>query len=157
MTKGEYEEFARTTLVDWNLEPFMEKEIEKKWKIQIAKKLTQGGNLVYFPGFPNPLNAKYEEWKIFFENWIEKIEIQGSVTFISHSLGGCFLLKYFSEEDNTPIKNPIQEIHLVASCISAGDFSSPKNYEYLKKLGGNIHIWHAEDDLVVPFSTAEEL
>jgi predicted alpha/beta hydrolase family esterase len=103
------------------------------------------------------MNAKYNEWKIFFEKWIEKIEIVGNIIFIGNSLGGCFLLRYFSEDNLKIDTNTIHSIHLVASCLSAGDFNEGKNYHFLKKLKENIFIWHAEDDIVVPISDAKKL
>jgi hypothetical protein len=93
----EYMSWISTTGVEWNIEPYIIREEKKKWKIELAKKLVEKGNLVYLPGFPNPQNAKYEEWKIFFESWIDRISIQGNIIFIGTSLGGNFLLKYFSE------------------------------------------------------------
>lgn len=51
----------------------------------------------------------------------------------------------------------IQQVHLIAACIEAGNFTAPTNYEVLKSLGDKVHIWHAEDDPVVPFETAKEL
>ena len=153
----EYEEFISETLVEWNLEAFAEKETKKKWKTELAKKLTSSGNRVYLPNFPNSMNAKYNEWKIFFEKWIEKVEIVGNIIFIGNSLGGCFLLRYFSEDDLKIHTNTIHSIHLVATCLSAGDFKEGENYYLLKKLKENIFIWHAEDDTVVPISDAKKL
>ncbi|MBC7503665.1 alpha/beta hydrolase, partial [Candidatus Gracilibacteria bacterium] len=138
-----------------NSEPFSVKEEKRKWKSELATKLTEAGNLVYTPNFPNPINASYNDWKIFFEAWIECIEIKGELTLIGHSLGGNFLLKYFSENSN--FSHSIKNIHLVAACISAGDFTTPENYDTLRSLGSKVHIWNAEDDTVVPFVTAKQL
>lgn len=74
--ESEYQYFITSTLVDWNKEPFSVKEEKRKWKSELATKLTETGNLVYMPNFPNPINARYNEWKIFFETWIEHIEIE---------------------------------------------------------------------------------
>lgn len=153
----EYEKFISQTLVEWNLEAFVEQEPKKKWKTELAKKLTTSGNRVYMPNFPNSMNAKYDEWKVFFENWIQKVEIVGNIIFIGNSLGGCFLLKYFWEESIQIATNKIHSIHLVASCLSAGDFREGENYYFLKKMVGNVYIWHAEDDMVVPISEAKKL
>ena len=106
------------------------------------------------PNFPNPQNAKYNEWKLFFDTWISQISLSSDIILIGNSLGGCFLLKYFSENIK-PL--PISNIHLLASCIEAGDFSPPSNYDFLQKLGDIVHIWHSKDDTVVPFSVGKEL
>lgn len=72
-SESEYQNFIQSTLVEWSMEPFSAKEDKKKWKTELAKKLSEEYNLVYMPNFPNPLNAHYNEWKIFFEAWIEQI------------------------------------------------------------------------------------
>ena len=94
---------------------------------------------------------------MFFENWIQKVEIRGNIILIGNSLGGCFLLKYFSEDEIKIDKNRIHSIHLVASCLSAGDFMKEEKYTFLQKMEEKVYIWHAEDDIVVPISEAREL
>ncbi len=195
LDNAEYQHFITSTLVDWNSSAFLNWEEQKKWKTELAKKLTETGNLVYMPNFPNESNAHYVEWKLFFESWTECIEIVWTLTLIGHSLGGNFLLKYFSDisviarndpfsvalrrtqaiQDDEKTGNglprrhsriqsdfsqwqiQIDAIHLVAACISEGDFTTPENYDILRSLGSKVHIWHAEDDTVVPFGTAKEL
>ena len=49
------------------------------------------------PVFPNKLDSKYEEWMIVFEGILKTLPEDSEITFIGGSLGGCFLLKYFSE------------------------------------------------------------
>lgn len=153
-THEEYLKWIETTAVEWNLDPFAIKTEKKKWKTEIAIKLTLNGDIVYLPNFPNPQNAKYSEWKLFFDAWITQIPLTSEIILIGNSLGGCFLLKYFSEN---PKLIPISNIHLIASCLEAGDFTPPVNYDFLQKLGSGVHIWHSEDDKVVPFSTGKEL
>ena len=111
----EYMNWMSTTAVEWNIEPYAIREEKKKWKTELAKKLVGKGNLVYLPGFPNPQNAKYEEWKIFFDAWIKNISIQGNIVFIGTSLGGNFLLTYFGEK--VYFQYPVEGIHLIASCL----------------------------------------
>lgn len=85
-TQSEFDEFLTTTLVDWNLEAYTPKEPKKKWKKSLADELSTQGNLVYMPNFPNQIGAKYNEWKQFFDIWLGKIEIQGKLVLIGHSL-----------------------------------------------------------------------
>ncbi|NRH21051.1 hypothetical protein HOO68_03335 [Candidatus Gracilibacteria bacterium] len=153
-THEEYLKWIETTAVEWNLDPFAIKTEKKKWKTEIANMLTLNGDIVYLPNFPNPQNAKYSEWKLFFDTWITQIPLTSEIILIGNSLGGCFLLNYFSEN---PKPLPISNIHLIASCIEAGDFTPPINYDFLQKLGDTVHIWHSEDDMVVPFSIGMEL
>ncbi len=153
----EYQHFIISTLVDWNSSAFLIWEEQKKWKTELAKKLTEAGNLVYTPNFPNAINAKYNEWKLFFEAWIGNIEVQGTLTFIGHSLGGNFLLKYFTEIWMQINITSLDQIHLVAACICEWDFITPENYDTLRSLGKKVHIWHAEDDTVVLFGTVKKI
>ncbi len=156
-SEQEYLSWIVSTWVDWNLEPYSEKEEKKKWKIEIAKHAIVHDYRVYMPNFPNPQNAKYSEWKLFFENWISRIEIQWDITLIGGSLWGCFLLKYFSDNPGWLWKCDIDTIHLVAACRECGDFDMPENYDLLQSLWNRVNIWHAEDDLVVPFGEAKEI
>jgi len=109
------------------------------------------------PNFPNSQNAKYSEWRLFFETWIHQILSSSEIVLIGNSLGGCFLLKYLGENPSLSFVEKIKNIHLIASCMSAGDFSLPENYDFLQKLGNRVHIWHSEDDDVVPFSIGQRL
>ncbi len=97
---------------------------------------------------PNKIHARYTEWKTLFEALISQFESSDQLTFVGSSLGGCFLLKYFSEIREFPF--PIEQVHLVAACISEGDFIAPDNYEYLQQIENRLYIWHAEDDPIVP-------
>jgi predicted alpha/beta hydrolase family esterase len=156
-TEKEYIDWLTTTGVKWNIDPYTERENKKKWKQDIAQALTNEWYLVYMPNFPNQTNAKYDEWKIFFDVWIRTIEIQWDIIFIGNSLGGCFLLKYLSEYNSLPWENIIKEIHLIAACINEWDFLAPMNYDPLKILWNRIHIWHAEDDPIVEISVARRI
>lgn len=67
----------------------------KDWKSSLEKEL-EGRYEIILPKMPCKDNAKYLEWKI----WFEKILpfLQDDVVLIGHSLGGKFLAKYLSEE-----------------------------------------------------------
>ena len=49
---------------------------------------------------PCDLDAKYQEWKIVFESVLSTVGREDEITFVGHSLGGNFLLKYFGEQVN---------------------------------------------------------
>ena len=67
-----------------------------------------------------------------FEALVEKLQTsEDEIYLVGGSLGGCLLLKYFSEEHP---KLNIKEIHLMAACISEGDFTAPMNYDFLAGL-----------------------
>lgn len=63
---------------------------------------------------PNKQNAHYRDWKLVFEGILAQLNPQDEITLVGGSLGGCFLLKYFSEVKSIVV----HQIHLVAACIS---------------------------------------
>lgn len=73
---------------------------------------------------PNKINAKYEEWKIYFHRYLEVLG--EDLILIGHSLGATFLVKFLTEET---IKNKRSRVILVAAPFgeiklgpSLGDF-----------------------------------
>ena len=149
------------------------KEIARQWQIQWGQ--------IWYPQMPNKQNARYRDWKIVFEGILTQLHPEDVLTLVGGSLWGCFLLKYFADDmlisglTRDPVNNhsmqkmrflpsqewphqlQIHQIHLIASCIAEGDFNAPTNYQSLQSLGDRVHIWHAEDDPVVPFSVAKDL
>lgn len=122
------------------------------WKNSLTLKL--GRNFeVHNPEMPNKQNAKYLEWKIYFEKIIPLMT--APVILIGHSLGGIFLAKYLSEQKfpkkilatfliaapfNTPTKHPL------------ADFNLTKNLNKLVQQGGSLYFYQSKDDRVVPYS-----
>ena len=152
----EYMHWLQHEYVSYMLDPWKQKEDEKSWKDHLASAFSRRIGDVYMPQMPDKKNAKYHEWKITFEAFIWQIHSRSDrITLIGNSLGGCFLMKYFSEQNSFP-KEKLEAIHLVAACIEEWDFRRPENFEFLKA-HPNLHIWHAEDDSIVPFSVAQEL
>lgn len=149
-----YQDFLRDTYVWWQSEPWTPEE-KTSWTKEIAKIWHGNWGTVLMPVFPNKLNARYEEWKIVFDGILKTLPEDAELTFIGWSLGGCFLLKYFSERDT--FRFTINTIHLMAACMSEGDFTAPWNFRLLQTYGEKVHIWHAEDDTVVPFETGKQL
>ncbi|MCA9352212.1 alpha/beta hydrolase [Patescibacteria group bacterium] len=110
------------------------------------------------PRMPNKENAKYLEWKIWFEKSFEFL--RNDIVLIGHSLGGIFLAKYLSEND-FPVT--IKQIHFVGSVYdlankgkSQSDFNLT-NFpgKLLEKSIPEIHIYHSKDDEIVPFEESE--
>ena len=67
--------------------------LKRDWKDILSEKLGENFD-VLSPRMPNGTNARYKEWKIWFERVIPFID--KGVIFIGHSLGGIFLAKYLS-------------------------------------------------------------
>ncbi len=103
---------------------------------------------------PNAQNAKYGEWRIFFQKILEKAD--DNLILIGHSLGGSFLVKYLAE-NNFP--KSIKALFLLSAPYeqsglneSLKDFKPPKNLDKLKSQVGQIYLYHSLDDPIVPFS-----
>jgi predicted alpha/beta hydrolase family esterase len=109
---------------------------------------------VISPDMPDKNNAKYFEWKIWFEKFIPHLD--PGVILIGHSLGGIFLVKYLSE--NT-LPKTILATFLVAACYddthsdySLADFVLPEKLDNFPKQSPRIFLYHSNDDKVVPFA-----
>jgi uncharacterized protein len=124
----------------------------KSWKDTLPDNLGKVVEVIS-PEMPNPTNAKYIEWKIWFEKFIPYL--REDLIFVGHSLGGIFLAKYLSEND---FPKKITATFLVSAPFddndkdySLVDFSLPDSLNNLQKQGGEIHIYHSSDDKIVPF------
>ena len=122
------------------------------WKSTLQNELGNDFEVIA-PHMPNKQNAKFVEWKIWFEKLIP--HIQDNAIFVGHSLGGIFLAKYLSE--NTFPKK-IKATLLVAAPFDAGDseytladFILPDNLSLFEKQGGVISLYQSKDDPAVPF------
>lgn len=129
----------------------------KRWKETLGERLGDDFEIIYLK-MPNPMNAKYAEWKIMFEKLPQFLN--DGVILLGHSLGGIFLAKYLSE-NNFPKK--IKATFLVSapfdakdSKYSLGDFILPTSLEKFKNQAGRIFLFHSKDDLVVPIIDLEK-
>ncbi|MBI2065462.1 MAG: alpha/beta hydrolase, partial [Candidatus Zambryskibacteria bacterium] len=120
------------------------------WKPWIRKRLGDEYEVIT-PQMPNKTNARFEEWKLWFEKFIPFFEDE--VILVGHSLGGIFLAKYLSENK---FSKKIKAAMLVSAVYnkdsegySALSFSLPK---VLDLQTDKIFLYHSKDDPVVPFS-----
>ncbi len=130
------------------------KNLRNGWKDNLGNRLGKDFEVI-FPVMPNKANAKYSEWKIWFEKGIPYFEPE--VVLVGHSLGGIFLAKYLSE-NKFPKK--IRATLIVAAPFDTKDrekskslanFILPENLNKFEKQGGKIFIYHSKDDPLVPF------
>ena len=105
------------------------------WKDNLQKSL---GNKfeVFRPQMPNRENARYTEWKIWFEKILPLMD--KDIVLVGHSLGGIFLAKYLSENK---IKKNIRSVFLVAAPFVGRnnkydlfDFKLKNNFKFLYHL-----------------------
>src|ERR1700709_2414158 len=99
---------------------------KKDWKDSLGQKLGRNYDVIY-PEMPNRMNAKYIEWKI----WFEKLSafFNGPVVLIGHSLGGIFLARYLCEN---VCANRVDAVFFIAAPFKTrskknllGDFFTP--------------------------------
>ncbi len=125
----------------------------KRWKETLDERLGNSFEVIS-PRMPNPMNARYKEWKIMFGKLLPFLN--NNLILLGHSLGGTFLVKYLSE-NKFPKK--IKATFLVSAPYEAknknyslGDFSLPKKLDKFQKQGGKIFLYHSKGDKIVPFS-----
>lgn len=122
----------------------------RRWKENLADGLPDFD--VLYPSMPNGLNAVYDEWVIYFDKLIKFFE--DDVQIIGHSLGAMFLAKYLHEHT---LERPIHRLILVS-----GGYDDDTNEDLgsfkvnsargLEQSANEIHLFHSQDDPVVPFT-----
>ena len=147
-----YEEFL-DSLKNWevSLESFLPKS---DWKSVLQSELGEEYE-VLLPRMPNKQNAKYDEWKIWFEKMLPFA--RDNALLVGHSMGGLFLVKYLSENE---FPKKISGLFLVAAPHSRtkdiGSLQLKSNLEKVWEQCQNIHLYQSQDDQIVPASEAEE-
>jgi uncharacterized protein len=152
-TFASYEEYLKDLEqkeIDW------ERLTQKSWKDTLQEELGDDYEIVQ-PRMPNPHNAKYLEWKIWFEKVVPLLN--GSVVLVGHSLGAMFLAKYLAEDE---IGLEVKATFLIAPPYKEGandslaDFKVPEDLSWIMGQGGSVTFYHSRDDVVVPFDNLEE-
>ena len=148
-TFEKYEEFL-SFLKNFQIDPDYFKN--KGWKDTLQDKLGEDFEVIA-PNMPNKINAKYLEWKIWFEKYFQFLN--EGIVFVGHSLGGTFLAKYLSE-NSFPKK--IKALLLVAAPFDAedsdeslNDFALPASLAKITERVDKIYLFHSKDDPVVLF------
>ena len=112
------------------------------------------------PRMPLQDNAKYNDWKIWFERFIPYL--RNNVILIGVSLGGVFLAKYLSE-NKFPKK--ILAIYLICPPYDntlgekedlVGGFKLKSDLSLIEKNCKNTRLLFSKDDNVVPVAHAEK-
>ena len=111
------------------------------------------------PRMPLQDNARYDDWKIYFERYFPRL--RDNIILIGWSLGGIFLAKYLSENKFPkkilstylicpPFDNTLPKEDLV------NGFKLKSNLSMIEKNSKNISLLFSKDDNVVPISHAEK-
>ena len=124
------------------------------WKNWLAEQLPDHD--VLLPSMPNKINAKYDDWALYFSKVVPFL--QPDATLIGHSLGGIFLAKYFTE--NPPAK-PFAKLILIAAPYDDETGESLRGFKLtdasaLADMFSEIHLLHSSDDPVVPFTEKDK-
>ena len=138
-----------------------EVSIEEKirWTDEFLKKNLGQNFEIIRPRMPLQDNAKYEEWKIHFENFFP--QLQNNIILIGSSLGGIFLAKYLSENKfpkkilSTYLICPPYDNTLSGEDL-VGGFKLKANLSLLEKNSQNLYLMFSKDDDVVPIAHAEK-
>lgn len=111
------------------------------------------------PNMPLKENAKYEDWKIYFERYLPLLNKK--YILIGESLGAIFLSKYLSENK---LRNKAVSVYMVAAPFDntitgedlVGGFKLKSELSLIKKNANRIVFMFSEDDDCVPVSHAEK-
>lgn len=129
----------------------LEKINRKDWKDNLVNNLPEFE--VIYPKMPNSKNARYLEWKLWFEKTFHLLTDE--VVLIGHSLGGIFLAKYLSEND---FPKRINQLHLIAAPYdtevikdSLADFALSGTVEKVTKKANRIYLYQSKDDTAVAY------
>ena len=139
-----------------DLAPSLEYLKQSSWKDVLQERVGGDYDVVRLQ-MPCKMNAKYEEWKIYFEKFIPLFEEE--VILIGHSLGAIFLAKYLSENE---YPGRIIATFLLAapyddeSKESLGDFKLQNDLSELEQQSGVLTFYQSKDDLVVLFDEVKK-
>ncbi|MFP4117655.1 MAG: alpha/beta hydrolase [Candidatus Woesearchaeota archaeon] len=134
-------------------------ERRESWSREyLEKQLSQEFRIIR-PQMPLKEDAKYEDWKIWFERHLEFLD--DDCILIGNSLGGIFLAKYLSEND---FPRRIKATFLVCPPFDdsipdedlAGGFELGNDLSKLEKNSHMVKLMFSKDDEVVPPSQAKK-
>lgn len=131
----------------------------KKWSTTLAEDLGEACE-VFTPQMPNATNAKYEEWKIWFERHFEYL--RDDVILVGWSLGAMFFVRYVTE-NKLPFS--VKHLFMLAGAYENQDigklkedggdfFADQARITVLPSKVGGISILHSKDDFVVSYEHA---
>ena len=145
---GTYEEFLTNLM---QVAVSLEWLNRKDWKPTLKERLGEDYE-VLLPRMPNPQNAKYREWKTWFEKFVPLMS--DDIILVGHSLGASFLAKYLSEET---FPKKVKGVFLIAPPFDSDggralvEFNMTNDLANLREAGYPVFLYHSEDDPVVDY------
>ena len=129
---------------------------EPSWKERLQEDLGSEYE-VLLPRMPNGTNARYSEWKLWFDNLSSVIT--DDCILIGHSMGAVFLAKYLTENQfSCKIKATILVAapHSDESLESLGDFKLEELPKRFSLQAGEVTLFFGKDDPVIVASEIEK-
>lgn len=151
-TREEYLEWLKTQM---RFEPFKYATRKKNWKENLESDLNGWFGKKYevaYLSMPNKLNAKYEEWKIYFERIVP--HLRKDYILVGHSLGGQFITKYLGEYDGPVPKAVLYVSSPIVFCWEPGFADFGIDLGAYKHHGFEVHVFHSTDDVIVPIENS---
>ncbi len=145
--------------IDWLKNKSISVEKKQRWSVEyLDRKLGKEFDIIR-PRMPLQDDAKYADWKIFFERHFPYF--RNNIILIGSSLGGIFLAKYLSENKFpkkiratfmicAPYDNTIEGEDLV------GGFKLGADLSLIEKNSKKTYLMFSRDDETVPVSHAEK-
>ncbi len=145
--------------IDWLKNRSISVEKKQRWSVEyLDRKLGKEFDIIR-PRMPLQDDAKYADWKIFFERHFPYF--RNNIILIGSSLGGIFLAKYLSENKFpkkiratfmicAPYDNTIEGEDLV------GGFKLGADLSLIERNSKKTYLMFSRDDETVPVSHAEK-
>ncbi|MBT6690260.1 hypothetical protein HN903_03375 [archaeon] len=150
---------SRDDYLDWLKTRSIKLDFKNSWHGDYLKNGLGEDFQIVKPRMPLQDCAEYEDWKIWFERYLE--EMDDNFILAGSSLGGIFLTKYLSE--NVVDKNIIS-VYLVCPPFDndligedlVGGFELGEDLSLIEKNCGRVVLMFSSDDDCVPISHAEK-
>ena len=133
-------------------------EKPKKWNEEYFEENLKDDFEIIKLKMPLKENARYIEWKVYFEKYIPFLK--DNLILVGNSLGGIFLAKYLSENKfpkkiiSTYLISPPYDNSLPVEDL-VGGFELKDDLSLIEKNSQKVVLFFSKDDTIVPISHSE--